>query len=244
LVEQSSPFVDFYIFNSIAGRKQRIELPESKVQVIPNGIDSSKYCPDDSNRSFARQETGIGDNCPIVGIVGNFSLYKDYETFVRAARMVTDRIPNANFVSIGNCDNTIGRSMRSLVNQLGLTTTFHFLGVRKDVHRLLPGFDVFCSSSKSAEGFSNAICEGMASGVPCVVTDVGDAANIVGNTGIVVPPAEPSLLANGIVRLLELSPEERQRLGEAARSRIVEQFSIPRMVAATEKVFEQVLGAP
>jgi glycosyltransferase involved in cell wall biosynthesis len=189
-----------------------------------------------------RRETGIGDYSPIVGIVGNFSPYKDYETFIRAARIVADRIPEVNFVSIGNCDNTIGRAMSALVDELGLATSFHFLGVRKDVHKLLPGSDVFCSSSKSAEGFSNAICEGMASGVPCVVTDVGDSAMIVGDTGIVVPPRDPESFAEGILRLLRLPPEERQKLGAAARARIVEHFSIPRMVAATEQIYDRLLN--
>jgi len=242
LVEKSSSFVDLYIFNSAAGRRERTILPEHKVRIIPNGIDTGKYTPDRQNRIWARCEAGIGEDVPIVGIIGNFSPYKGYDNFIRAARIVVDRVENAQFVSIGNCDNPLGRNMREFVEQLGLSSSFHFLGLRRDVHKLFPAFDVFCSSSVAVEGFSNVVSESMSCGVPCVVTDVGDSALIVGNTGIVIPPDKPELLAAGIVQLLQLLPEERQRLGEAARSRIVEHFSISRMVTATEKVFEEVLG--
>jgi len=100
--------------------------------------------------------------------------------------------------------------------------------------------DILCSSSVT-EGFSNSICEGMSSGIPCVVTDVGDSALIVGNTGIVVPVGNPGLLANGILKLLNLSPAERKGLGIESRKRIEENFSVSRMVAETEKVFESLL---
>jgi glycosyltransferase involved in cell wall biosynthesis len=83
----------------------------------------------------------------------------------------------------------------------------------------------------------------MASAVPCVVTDVGDSAFIVGDTGIVVPPGEPEQFAAGILTFLEMPPEERRHRGDAARRRIVEQFSIPRMVSATEEIYERLLSA-
>jgi len=240
LVEKSAALVDCYIFNSDAGRKERNGIPDSKVFVIPNGIDTVRFRTDDSARNSMRKELRVGDDVPVVGIVANFSIYKGYDTFIHAAQIVSSHVPDARFVSIGNYDTALGKSMRKLVSELGLTESFHFMGARQDVQRLLPGFDVFCSSSVT-EGFSNAICEGMACGVPCVVTDVGDSAVIIGDTGVVVPPQDPTSLAAGIMKLLQLPQEERQRLGVDARLRIEANFSIPRMVTATEKVYYQLL---
>jgi glycosyltransferase involved in cell wall biosynthesis len=240
LVEKSSSLIDGYIFNSVAGRNKRGSIPDGKVTVIPNGIDTDKFYPNLSLREFMRKDLGVVDDMPIVGIVSNFSVYKGYETFIRSASIVACRIPGVQFVSIGNYETSLGKKMRSYVHELGLASCFHFLGTRSDVHQLLPGFDVFVSASLT-EGFCNAICEGMACGIPCVVTDVGDSAMIVGDTGIVVPPAEPELLADGIMQLLELSHEKRLWLGESARTRIVENFNVPRMVTETENVFERLL---
>lgn len=240
LLKKSLPHVDYFIFNSVAGRKERPFLSDEKIRVIPNGIDTERFHPNAASRKFLIQETSIDIDAPIVGMVGNLSIYKGYDIFIQSARIISSRMPGVRFVSIGNCETSLGKKMRDYVAELGLDSTFHFLGTRSDVHQLLPGLDVFVSASLT-EGFCNAICEGMACGIPCVVTDVGDSAMIVGNTGIVVPPAEPELLAEGIMQLLELSLEKRLCLGESARARIVENFSVTRMVTETENVFERLL---
>src|SRR5262249_12926770 len=92
------------------------------------------------------------------------------------------------------------------------------------------------------EAFSNAICEGMACGVPCVVTDVGDSCRIVGDTGIVVPPQNPEALATGLIRQLNLNPTERERLATAARQRILQNFNLAQMVKRHEHVYEALLS--
>jgi len=237
LVEKFSPLVNGYIFNSFAGRELRSSIPPDKAYIIPNGIDTNRFAPDYSGHNHVKNEIGIGDDQLVIGIVANFSQYKGYETFIRAARIIADKHPNTQFVSIGNIKTSLGEEMRQLVNNLALTSRFHFLGARSDVNRLIPGFDIFCSASIT-EGFANAICEAMSCGKPCVVTDVGDSAVIIGDTGIVVPPSDPESLAAGIVKLLHMSPTERHQLGDKARSRIEKNFGIPRMVAATEKVYE------
>lgn len=99
------------------------------------------------------------------------------------------------------------------------------------------GFDILCSSSIS-EGFSNAIAEAMACGVPCVVTDVGDSAEIVGDTGVVAPPRAPDVLANALATLLLLTPSERAILGKRARARIVARYQIATMVDRTSAVYQ------
>jgi len=237
-----TPLVDCYLFNSVAGSRQRNHLPAEKVHVIHNGIDTDRFAPDRSGRENLQSLTGIDKNALVVGIVGSFSQFKDHDNFIRAARIVADQYPDVHFVAVGNCGTLLGMEMQMLVDSLSLSARFHFLGNRNDVNSLLPGFDIFCSSSVS-EGFANAICEAMSCEIPCVVTDVGDSAAIVGDTGIVVPPSAPDSLAAGIKKLIRLSPAERRQLGIMARSRIVANFGIPRMVAATEKVYDKVLSS-
>lgn len=95
--------------------------------------------------------------------------------------------------------------------------------------------DIASSSSFFGEGFSNTIAEAMACGVPCVVTDVGDSAPIVGDTGSVIPPGDHSALAAAIRRLINLSAEERKARGEACRTRIVSEFGIDKLIQRTEQ---------
>jgi len=242
ITEKSAFLIDFYIFNSFAGREKRKCLPDEKVKVIPNGIDTNRFSPNPSSVATLRREAGVGENCLVVGIVSNFSMYKGYDTFIKAAKNVATQMPGVHFIAIGNHDTPLGAQMRGLVNELGLNEVFHFFGSRNDVPQLLPGMDILCSSSVT-EGFSNSICEGMSCGVPCIVTDVGDSAVIVGDAGIVVPPSAPDTLAASIIKLLQMPTKERRRLGESARTRIVELFGIPRMVTATEKVYEQLLSS-
>src|SRR5207244_9405402 len=117
---------------------------------------------------------------------------------------------------------------------------FHFLGARDDVERIVPGFDLYCSSS-ATEGFPNAVAEAMACGVPCVVTDVGDAAYLIGATGIAVPPRDAEALGDAIICGMAWSETERRRRGAAARARIGDHFSIDRMVAAHETLYRALL---
>ena len=111
------------------------------------------------------------------------------------------------------------------------------LGVRSDTETITAGFDIACSSSAFGEGFSNAIAEAMACGVPCVVTDVGDSSQIVGFTGKVVPPQDPNALGEALCELIEAGPEIRKELGDKARARIAERYDINAMAAKYDQLY-------
>jgi glycosyltransferase involved in cell wall biosynthesis len=121
----------------------------------------------------------------------------------------------------------------------GISEQIHLLGERSDIPRLNAALDIASSSSAYGEAFPMVIGEAMSCGVPCVVTDVGDSARIVDNTGYVVPPREPQALANAWQKMIELGSEGRKALGQAARKRIIENFSLDFVVAEYESVFAQ-----
>jgi glycosyltransferase involved in cell wall biosynthesis len=114
------------------------------------------------------------------------------------------------------------------------------LGRRADIPRLTAALDVASASSAFGEGFPNVVGEAMACGIPCVVTNVGDAARIVGETGIVVPPKDPVALAEGWRKLIALGAEGRGQLGQAARARIQQHYSLTGVVRQYEDLYESV----
>jgi len=118
-----------------------------------------------------------------------------------------------------------------------LLERFIFPGERTDVQRLMQAMDVFCLSSWS-EAFPNVLGEAMACGVPCVATDVGDSADIIGDTGIVVPPSDTEALARGLMLMLEKPDEERRALGRAARQRVKEHYSLAAVVEEYARLYE------
>lgn len=231
---------DLFITNSEAGRVAYEKRFGILPVVIPNGIDTGHFKPTSTARDLLRRTVGGSVVGAYVGILANCSVYKDYPTFVRAAKLIAEEIPNVHFVSIGDDHTEMGPIVKDLVQQAGLQQVFHFLGTRQDVQQLVPGLDVLCSSSVT-EGFSNAIAEAMACGVPCVVTDVGDSRRIVGDTGVVVARGNPDALAAGVIVLLRKGVTEKQRLSDAARQRVIEHFDAAEMARQHERLYESLL---
>jgi glycosyltransferase involved in cell wall biosynthesis len=134
------------------------------------------------------------------------------------------------------------RDLAGWIEAKGLQTRCHLLGRRQDVPRITAALDVACSSSSYGEAWPLTIGEAMACGVPCVVTDVGDSALIVGETGRVVPPKSPEALANAWEEILTLDPHERARLGMTARRRIEDRFDLSDAVAHYERLYAELVG--
>ncbi len=237
LLHLCSRVPDYYVLNSQAAAAARsLPVPRDRIRVIPNGTDVSRFAPDQCRRAAFRRALGVAESTMVVGCVGNLTVYKDHATFIDAARLVRAETDRVHFLAVGNDQTDLGLRAHEHVRSAGLEPCFTFLGLRRDVEAVLPACDIGCSSSVT-EGFSNAICELMACGVPCVVTDVGDSSFIVGDTGRSVARSNARALADGLLSLLRLSPDERAGIGRRARNRIVERFSVERMVAETEEVF-------
>ena len=213
------------LFNSAtaARQHQRLGYPAHKALVVPNGFDCQRFRPDAGLRSTARSELGIGDETPIVGMVARYSAIKDHGAFLQAARVVADTLPQARFLLVGKDAGPGNPALRKLLQTLQLTGKVLALGERQDMPALLNAIDI-CVSSSRAEGFPNAVGEAMACGLPCVVTDVGASAELVGDTGRVVPARAPEILAAAMLGLLNAGSEARSKLGAAARTRILQSY--------------------
>jgi glycosyltransferase involved in cell wall biosynthesis len=167
---------------------------------------------------------------------------KDHASFFKAATILARNYQHVHFVLAGTCVDTSNVELTSLVEKSGVNGRTHLLGERADVVELTAGLDIASSSSSYGEGFSNAVGEAMACGVPCVVTNVGDSGWIVGESGKVVSPGDPKALATAWAALIESGREERLRLGAKARERIVREFSLDRVTHLYEKLYDQTLS--
>jgi len=195
-----------------------------KIVVIPNGFDLRSFHPDPEARQSVRRELGLTPSTPLVGLVARFDTEKDHRTFVQAAARLHAVMPEVHFLLCGQDVDPKNPLLAAWLASAGIQSRCHLLGPRDDVPRLTAALDIATSSS-CGEGFPNVIGEAMASSVPCVVTDVGESAAIVGDTGRAVPAKDPTALADAWRALLE-APGTREHLGAAARRRVESEFDI------------------
>ncbi len=207
---------DVVAANSQAGRlaHQRRGYRPRRWEILPNGVDPSVFHPDGDARRRLRQELSLGPEAVAVGVVARLDPMKGHDDFIAAAIRVAAALPQAVFVLAG----TGVPSLAERIAATGLAFRFRLLAERSDPAALMAALDVPVVSSRFGEGFPNVVAEAMACGRACVVTDVGDAAAMVGATGLVVPPSRPDLLAEAILRLAG-DGALRARMGaEAARA--------------------------
>jgi glycosyltransferase involved in cell wall biosynthesis len=208
-----------------------------KLVVIPNGFDTELFKPDPAARVTLRRELNIPPQAPVIGLAARYDPFKDHSTFLRAAGILTATNPDVHLLLCGNNVHGANATLLSQIESLGLSTRCRLLGARHDMPRIYAAMDVNTSSSIS-EAFPLAVGEAMACGVPCVVTDVGDSALIVGDTGRVVPPREPAALASAWAEVLAMSADARSVLGLRARARIRAMFSLDAVVARYHELYE------
>jgi len=230
---------------SEAGRSVHVGMgyAANKMQVIPNGFDLSAYraCP--STRQPVREELDIPLEAPIIGLVGRYHPMKDHHGFVQAAKILHARYPEVHYVLCGDEVDGSNAELTGWIDQAGVRPVFRLLGRRDDLPRLNAAFDIAALSSRYGEGFPNVVGEAMACGIPCVVTDVGDAGYIVGETGITVPPQDPGALAAAWAQLMEMGQEGRQALGDRARERVEQEFDLNVIVCRYEQLYRELSHA-
>lgn len=218
--------------HSAAGYRPR------RVAVIPNGFDLHRFCPDPAARQKVREELGLSSGAMLIGLVSRFDPQKDHRTFIRAAGLLAAQ-GDVQFLMCGNDITWKNETLVSWINDAGIRDRCHLLGRRDDMHEIQASLDIGASSS-AGEAFPLAIGEAMASGVSCVVTNVGDSANLVGCTGRIVPPGEPVALASALLDMVRLGIDERTSLGLAARERIASRFSLASAGSQYQQLYQHV----
>lgn len=233
LSARMSSYVAGVVYNSTmgAGHHEAVGFDKVRSLVIPNGFDTDLFQPSVPQRQKTRESLGFSDQGLVVALVGRYHPIKDHAGFLAAAAKVSAAVPAARFVLVGTGIDKENKRLGQIILQRGLQDKVLLLGERSDMENLFPAFDVMVSASL-AEGFPNVIGEAMACAVPCVVTDVGDCAAVVGETGAVVPPGDPQSLADAIIDILVLPSEIRSRIGSSSRARICHRYSIDAVVCA------------
>ncbi len=216
---------------------EQIGVPAEAFDVVYNGIDFERYrIP--SDRDGLLRELSIPDDQKLVLSVGRLTEAKDYPMLLRAARRCRGRVP-ARFLIAGHGE--LETELRGLAHELGVTDIVHFLGLRRDIPRLLRSCDLFCMTS-SREGFPNALLEAMAAGRPVVTTDFPGADEVVrrGVDGVMVRSGDDASLSDALAEMLG-APERAAAMGEHAAVRARETFSMEAMVRNTWQCYQSLL---
>jgi glycosyltransferase involved in cell wall biosynthesis len=239
---------DCVLANSNAGRNWLVEqgVKEQKIEVIPNGI----IVPPSADRMIhggpLRQEFGIPAGTPVCACIGRVVSGKGIDDFLRAVRILQDRGRDVRFLVIGaqSVQRGYQAEIERLAKELNIEHRIVFTGQRQDVAPLLREVDLVVHPSLT-EGLSNVILEAMAAAVPVVATRVGGNPELVedGRTGFLVPVKDPEEIANAICRLLD-QPDLARAYGVRARQRVVDEFSMDRMLSKTEALYFRMLERP
>lgn len=253
-----SSFPQAIITNSRAAQEFHVHLDykAKRWELIPNGFDLNKFKPDEQAKQRLLAELGLADNQKtenreqetleknqnrvlLIGFVARYDPMKDHSTFIKAACLLVQERRDVHFILAGR---DVKWENGLLARQIPDVWKDHFLllGERNDMENITAGLDI-ASSVSYGEGFPNTIGEAMSCGVPCVVTDVGDSAVIVGKTGRVVPARDPEALAIAWKELIDLGDEGRERLGLAARKRIRDHFELSEIARKYEAFYSSLV---
>lgn len=238
----SSQYVERVAYVSQRSKVQHEKIGYSQANscIVPNGFDTSRFKPSAEVRQRFRQKLNISDDTFLIGSQARYSPMKDHANFLRAAQILLKDYPQTKFVAIGRDIDYDNQTLTNLIKELGIDQSVHLLGLRRDLPQITPALDILTSSSAFGEAFPMVIGEAMSCGVPCVVTDIGDSAWMVGDTGRIVPPKNPLALAKAWREIITMDASARKDLGKSARQRIVEKFSLDTIVEQYEHLYQSV----
>jgi glycosyltransferase involved in cell wall biosynthesis len=230
-----------FVSQSALQLHESVGYAADSMEVIPCGFDLNEFRPDPPARASVRSELGIGKDTLLIGMASRFHPQKDHHNFIQAAAHLHTMMPSVHFLLCGRGVARNNTQLAEWIAETGIQAHCHLLGDRRDTARLFAAMDIATSSSVS-EAFPLAVGEGMACGTPCVVTNVGDSALMVGETGKVVAPRNPLALAAAWRELINAGPEARRSLGMAARRRIQRHFGLSGIVHRYQAIYEQLAG--
>jgi glycosyltransferase involved in cell wall biosynthesis len=236
-----SPGPDLVVVNSQAGRMahERLGYRPRRWEVVPNGFDIERFRPDPGAAGRLRAWLGWPPQSFVICLPARFDPMKDHANFLAAAALFARDHQQARFLLVGRGVEAANAVLAAAVRNTGCGDRIALLGERADMAELMAASDLVTLSSAFGEGFPNVLGEAMACGVPVVATDIGDAAMIVAETGVIVPPRDAAALAAGWRRLFDLDVDSRAGLGRAARRRVVENYALRAIVARYEALYAE-----
>ena len=209
--------------------------------LIGNGFDPSVFKPDQSARTGLRAELGLIADAPLIGLVGRWDPHKDHAMFLVAAAQLSVQRSDVHFALVGEGLTSGNAALCELIDDLNLGKRIHLLGRRTDIPRITAALDVAACTS-IAEAFPNVVGEAMCTGVPCVATDVGDCATVLGDSSTIVPARDHAALAAAWSRLLSMDQASRCAKGLEGRARIVKYYSLETVVEQYESLYRELLA--
>jgi len=233
------------VSNSESGRHDLVQrgLSPGKIHVIPNGVDLARFQRDPAAGAAFRAAWGFERTAAVVGLVGRVDPVKDVPTFLRAAERLAAADDSVRFVVIGPGPPEYMAELSALAAQLGVAERLVWAGPVDDMPSAFSAIDVLASSSVS-EGMPNVVVEAMSCGVPCAVTDVGDCAEVVGDTGAVVAVGDDVELSKGAADLLRCLAIDELGTRRRARARIEAHYTLDGLVSSTEALLERARSVP
>lgn len=230
-----------YCSSESARQHHALGFAPERTVVIPNGFDCAATRPDPDARARLCAELGIDPGRTLVGMLTRAHPMKDHRNLIHAIALLLEQKFDVHLILAGRGVDTPQGAIARAVRAAGIGARTTLLGEREDIGPVTAGVDILASSSAWGEAFPLIVGDAMASGVPCVVTDVGDCAWIVGETGEVVPPRDSAAMAAAIARLTALGAAGRQRLGRAARARIEANFSLASIARQYEALHQRLV---
>lgn len=215
-------------------------IPDRRIDVILNGIDTDRFTPSTETRADVRAELGIESDDYLVMMVARLDPIKDHFTAIRACTQAAKTVSNLKLLLVG--DGPEREAIEKYITQEGLSHLVQLLGTRSDVPRLLSAADTLLLTSVS-EGIPLTIIEAMATGLPVVSTKVGSIAEVIanGSTGFLAEARDHSALAERLIQLGR-SAALRIAMGDQGRARAVAEFSESQMAERYASLFDELLG--
>jgi glycosyltransferase involved in cell wall biosynthesis len=214
---------------------RKIGYPAEKMVVVHNGYNTAAFQPDAAARAAIRAEFGVRDDQFLLGCVARFNPQKDHRNLIKGFAGVAQARPDAHLLLVGPGLTVDNAEVTALIAEMGLTNRITLVGPRTDIPAVMNGLDLHVLSSAFGEAFPNVLSEAMSCGTPCVATDVGDSATIVGETGRIVPPRDSQALTAAILELASGLSDPAMQV--ACRDRILGNFTLEHMVAGYTKVW-------
>ena len=214
---------------------------KKKLKFIPNGYNLSTFKISKVKKNYFYKKINLKKKIPLIGCVARYDPQKDHLNLLNALSIIRSKNLNFFCIFVGSNINQDNIDLVSKIKKLNLTSYVKLLGRNDNIPQLMNGLDLHVLSSSYGEGFPNVIAEAMACGTPCITTDVGDAAFIVGKIGWVVPPKNPIKLSKAIEKALyEIGGIKWDKRCIKARLKIKEKFSINKMLKSYNKVWVKV----